>query len=94
MASTAPRSEEPKLSPRETRLVSVMKQARGAWVSSEQLCLKEYGTEAKWPLNARMIITTTMRSLGAKLSFHDARIKLNKRGGGRSGNEYRLEKTI
>ncbi len=94
MASSAQKrvDTELSLSPREGRLHAFMKLHLGQWVASHDIVVNEYSSsEATWPINARMIITTTMRSLTNKLARHaPARRRIIKRGGGRGGVEYKL----
>jgi hypothetical protein len=79
-----------KLSPREGRLIAVLR--KSSWINSHNLCIIEFGDdEKKWPLNARKIITTTMNTLDHKLQFERCLVNIDKRGnGGRAGVEYRL----
>lgn len=80
-----------KLSPREGRLAEAL-QGFGDWVNGESLCVKEFGgSKAKWPLNARHIVSGALNSLQRKLEFHRSKVMLAKRGnGGRAGIEYKL----
>lgn len=93
MASTAQKSPDGvKLSPRETRLFNFMKNLGGEWVGTEPLVVSEYGSNrAKWPINAKTIVRVTMRSLQHKLVFHKARRRIETKGGGRGGVEFRLK---
>ena len=60
-----------------------------SWVTSRQLCEKEFGPEKKWPINARTIVTGAVAGLLRKIRFHRVKLKIEKRGGGRRGVEYR-----
>ncbi len=77
---------EIRLSPREMRLMEFLL-ARD-WIASKILCLREFGAEKRWPLNARTLITVAMSSAGRKLKRNGGKLKLQKRGGGRKGVEY------
>lgn len=85
---------EIKWSPRESRLLTALQKVKkGDWIGSNSLCVAEYGRDADgWPLNARQIVTGTLASIMEKLRRNrsDGRT-LARRGGGRGGNEYRLE---
>lgn len=59
------------------------------WIATEELVLKEFA--GRTPLNGRMCVTVAMRQAAMKMrKDKDARWALEKRGGGRGGNEYRL----
>jgi hypothetical protein len=91
LASTAPKSEpNVKLSPLETRLFNIMK-GRTGWVTTAALVQSEYGMiDSLWPINARGSIRVTMESIRKKLEKNDGRRRIEKRGGGRGGVEYRM----
>lgn len=79
-----------RLSPREARLVSFL-DPKNYWIATEELALKEFA--GRIPLNGRMCITVAMRQAGLKLKKNrEGRYVIEKRGGGRGGNEYRLVK--
>jgi len=80
-----------KLSPRERKLLSVVKR-RSSWVTSHEVTVALFGAPSGWTMNARMCATVGMRSLQKKLAFQNAEIKISRRGGGRGGTEYRAEK--
>lgn len=73
-----------RLSPREARLLSFMKPNK--WLSSEELTTHEYGKDI--PYHGRMCVTVAMQGLMRKLKHRRDSRQVEKRGGGRGGNEY------
>lgn len=80
------------LSPRERRLAETLVAAR-AWTNTDSLCIREFGLQREdWPINARNIVSGSLRSIRRKLERETSHIILMRRGrGGRAGIEYRFE---
>jgi len=85
-------STEPHLSNRERRFLSRLKMNRGSWKSSLWLTTREFGPPTQWPRNARVMSVGVLRSLGQKFEAQGAGLMIAKRGGGRGGTDYKVEK--